>query len=60
MMIVVNTNMVVRFTPKAASKKAGLKNIRVVLGKSCSENNHRGRFNIELGQALKAIKAIKG
>ena len=33
MMIVVNTNMVVRFTPKAASKKAGLKNIRVVLGK---------------------------
>ena len=33
MMIVVNTNMVVRFTPKAASKKAGLKNKGAVLEK---------------------------
>ena len=34
MMIVVNTNIVVRFTPKAASKNAGLKNIKTLVGKS--------------------------
>ena len=34
MMIVVITSIVVRFTPKAASKKPGLKNMVALVGKS--------------------------
>ena len=58
MMIVVNTNMVVRFTPKAASKKAGLKNIRVVLGKSCSQINHRERLILNWDKLLKLLNEM--
>ena len=58
MMMVVNTNIVVRFTPKAASKKAGLKNIREVLGKSCS-NNYSGKSAPYFGYYIKNDIIIK-
>ena len=39
MMIVVITSIVVRFTPKAASKNAGLKNMVALVGKSEKNRN---------------------
>ena len=45
MMIVVITSIVVRFTPKAASKKPGLKNMVALVGKSEKNRNLEGEKN---------------
>ena len=46
MMIVVITSIVVRFTPKAASKNAGLKNMVALVGKSEKNRNLEGKTKI--------------